>query len=99
MNNQTRVMASIGSAMVPISTAYWIAGSYLHQRLVEAEGGPLHQSLENCLANATGFTDPDRVTLIGTVLVGVGLCKVAYEVGKPIVQGFAYLYNAKLEEF
>ncbi|MBI5002793.1 hypothetical protein HZC31_05375 [Candidatus Woesearchaeota archaeon] len=97
MNNVTRVIASIGSAMVPITAAYWNAGTYLHQKLVESEGSPLYQSLENCLADTTGFTDPDRVTLIGTALVSVGLCKVAYEVGKPIVQGFAYLYNAKLE--
>lgn len=97
MDNGKKVMASIGSAIVPVTAAYWTAGTHLHERLVEAQSTPLYQSLEASLASATGFTDPDRLTDVGTILVAIGLCKVAYEVAKPMVRGFARLYGAQLE--
>ncbi len=34
---------------------------------------------------------------VGTVLMAVGLCNVAYEIAKPLVRGFAHFYGARLE--
>ena len=90
-------MASIGSAMVPVAVASWFTGTYLHERLVEAQNTGLYHSLEASLANVPGFTNPDQLTLLGTALMTMGLCTIAYEVAKPMVRGFAHLYRAELK--
>lgn len=97
MNNAHKVLASIGSAVVPVAAAYWTVGTTLHEKLVETQNTPLYQSLETSLAGTTGFTDPHRLTDIGTILVAIGLLYLANEVAKPMVRGFAHLYGAKLE--
>ena len=97
MDNFTKVMASIGSAVVPIGAAYLAVGTELHERLVGAQNTHWYQSLEASLANATGVTDPERVTNIGTVVAAVGLLYFAYEIAKPVTRGFASFYGARLE--
>lgn len=97
MENATRVMASIGSALLPVGIAQCTAIGYIHQRLVDAQTTPLYSSLESTLIHANGFADPDRLTLAGTALATLAVSAVAYEVARPVVKCFAYLYDAKLE--
>lgn len=97
MDNAHKVLASIGSAVAPVAAAYWTAGTAVHEKLVEAQSTPLYQSLEASLAGAIGFTNPNRLTDIGTILMTIGLLYLANEVAKPMVRGFASLYGAKLE--
>lgn len=97
MNNTKKVLASIGSAIIPVTAAYWTVGTAMHEKLVETQSTPLYQSLEASLAGATGFTDPHRLTDIGTILIAIGLLYIANEIAKPVVRGFAHLYGARLE--
>ena len=97
MDNFKKVMTSIGSAVVPVGAAYWTAGTYLHDRLVEMQNTSPYQSLEASLTSVVGPGDSDRLTMAGTVIMSIGLLYLANEIAKPVTRGFAYLYGAKLE--
>ena len=90
-------MTSIGSAVVPVGAAYWTAGTYLHDRLVEMQDTAPYQSLEASLSSLLGPGDSDRLTMVGTAAITIGLVYLANEVAKPLTRGFAHLYGAKLE--
>ncbi len=98
MNNRARVYASIASAVVPVTAAYWSAGFYVHNRLVELQGTAGYERLEALLLSAQQSSQsPLTPTDLGTIAVALGLGYVYYQVAKPLTRGFARLYGARLE--
>ncbi len=97
MENFTKVMASIGSAVIPVGYGLWSVGTFAHKQFVQAQSTSLYRSLESSLASFTGFSQPERITDLGTLAATIGLVYVANEAAKPLVRGFAHLYGAKLE--
>ncbi|MFH1972144.1 MAG: hypothetical protein ABIJ18_01560 [archaeon] len=97
MNNTNKVMASIGTALVPVGTGYGVTLAYCHNHLEHLQTTPVYQALEQTCASVTGFSDLDRLSDLGTLVAGLVLLKVAYEVAIPTVKGVAKLYGARLE--
>ena len=99
MNNTSKVLASVSSAVSLVAPIYWATGTYLHHQLIAFQTSPAYRSLETTLANLSLETKPGQLTTIGTLLISLGLLKLSYEASKPLTRCFADdVYGAKLEE-
>ena len=96
MKNGTKTLASIVSAVAPVTVAYFAAGNYIHENFLE-KGRPIYNSLES-LANTLGNTTPQNLSDIATIGLTLALMQVAYRVALPLTRGFARVYGAKLED-